>query len=39
VLPVADRVVFVENGQNRRTVSVEELKADPALVRHYVGVD
>jgi branched-chain amino acid transport system ATP-binding protein len=39
VLPVADRVAFVENGQNRRTVSVEELRADPALVRHYVGVD
>ena len=39
VLPVADRVAFVENGQNRRTVSVDELRADPALVRHYVGVD
>jgi branched-chain amino acid transport system ATP-binding protein len=39
MLPVADRVAFVENGQNRRTVSVEELRADPALVRHYVGVD
>ena len=39
VLPVADRVAFVENGQNRRTVSVEDLRADPALVRHYVGVD
>ena len=39
VLPVADRVAFVENGQNRRTVSVEELRADPALVRHYVGAD
>ena len=39
VLPVADRVAFVENGQNRRIVSVDELRADPALVRHYVGVD
>jgi len=39
VLPVADRVAFVEHGQNRRTVSVEELRADPALVRRYVGVN
>jgi len=38
VLPVADRVAFVENGQVRRVVAVEELRADPAMVRHYVGV-
>ncbi len=38
VLPVADRVAFIENGRNRETVDVEKLRADPALVRHYVGV-
>jgi branched-chain amino acid transport system ATP-binding protein len=38
VLPVADRVMFVENGRNRETVDVESLRADPALVHRYVGV-
>ncbi|MEX0956906.1 MAG: ABC transporter ATP-binding protein [Rhizobiaceae bacterium] len=38
VLPVADRVAFIENGRNRETVDVEKLRADPGLVRHYVGV-
>ena len=38
VLPVADRVAFIENGRNRETVEVEKLRADPGLVRHYVGV-
>ncbi|MBO6719945.1 MAG: ABC transporter ATP-binding protein [Rhizobiaceae bacterium] len=38
VLPVADRVAFIQNGRNRETVDVEKLRADPALVRHYVGV-
>ena len=38
VLAVADRVSFIENGRNRETVDVENLRADPALVRRYVGV-
>lgn len=38
VLPVADRVMFLENGQSRRTVDVQELKADPDLLHRYVGV-
>jgi branched-chain amino acid transport system ATP-binding protein len=38
VLPVADRVLFVENGRSRETVDVEALRADPALVHRYVGV-
>jgi len=38
VLPVADRVAFVENGRNRETVGVERLRAEPELVRRYVGV-
>ena len=37
VLPVADRVAFVENGRNRETVAVGAL-ADRTLVRRYVGV-
>lgn len=38
VLPIADRVAFIENGVNRDVVGVEKLRADPALVHHYVGV-
>jgi branched-chain amino acid transport system ATP-binding protein len=38
VLPVADRVAFIENGRNRETVEVEALRADPGMVRRYVGV-
>ena len=38
VLPVADRVLFVENGRSRETVDVETLRADPQLVHRYVGV-
>ena len=38
VLSVADRVLFVENGRSRGTVGVDELRADPAVVRRYVGV-
>ena len=38
VLPVADRVCFIENGRNRETVDVDVLRADPGLVRRYVGV-
>ena len=38
VLAVADRVAFIENGRVRETVDVEALRADPALLHHYVGV-
>ncbi|MCA0029416.1 ABC transporter ATP-binding protein [Mesorhizobium sp. B263B2A] len=38
VLSVADRVSFIENGRNRETVDVEDLRADPSAVRRYVGV-
>jgi branched-chain amino acid transport system ATP-binding protein len=38
VLPVADRVSFVETGRVRETVEVERLRAEPGLVKHYVGV-
>jgi branched-chain amino acid transport system ATP-binding protein len=38
VLSVADRVCVIENGRNRETVAVEELRADPSAVRRYVGV-
>jgi branched-chain amino acid transport system ATP-binding protein len=38
VLPVADRVAFIENGRNRETVSVGALRADPSAVNRYVGV-
>jgi len=38
VLPVADRVLFVENGRSRETVDVAVLRADPAMVHRYVGV-
>ncbi|MEJ8573625.1 ABC transporter ATP-binding protein [Microbaculum marinum] len=38
VLPVADRVAFVENGRVRDTVDVETLRGDLSLVHKYVGV-
>jgi branched-chain amino acid transport system ATP-binding protein len=38
VLSIADRVCFIENGRNRETVDVEDLRADPSAVRRYVGV-
>ncbi len=38
VLPVADRVAFVENGRNRETVDVAVLRDAPELVKKYVGV-
>ncbi len=38
VLPVADRVLFMENGRSREMVDVEALRADPSLVHRYVGV-
>jgi branched-chain amino acid transport system ATP-binding protein len=38
VLPVADRVTFVENGRVRGTVDVDAVRADPAMVKRYVGV-
>ncbi len=38
VLPLADRVLFMENGRSRETVDVEVLRRDPAAVQRYVGV-
>lgn len=38
VLPVADRVAFIENGRIREVVGVEQLRANPALWQRYVGV-
>ena len=38
VLPVADRVAFVETGRVREVVDVARLRAEPGLVRKYVGV-
>jgi branched-chain amino acid transport system ATP-binding protein len=38
VLPVADRVAFMENGRTRDVVGVETLRGDLSLVHRYVGV-
>ena len=38
VLPVADRVAFIENGRIRQIVEVAALRAEPDMVRRYVGV-
>jgi branched-chain amino acid transport system ATP-binding protein len=38
VLPVADRVAFIENGRNRDVVPVQALRDDPDLLHRYVGV-
>jgi branched-chain amino acid transport system ATP-binding protein len=38
VLPVSDRVSFIENGRVRETVEVGRLRDEPELVKRYVGV-
>ncbi len=38
VLSIADTVTFIENGQNRETVSASELKNDTAKLKKYLGV-
>jgi branched-chain amino acid transport system ATP-binding protein len=38
VLPIADRVAFIENGRSREVLDVGMLRADPALLQRYVGV-
>jgi branched-chain amino acid transport system ATP-binding protein len=38
VLPVADRIAFVEGGRIHETVEVAALRQDPALLHRYVGV-
>jgi branched-chain amino acid transport system ATP-binding protein len=38
VLPIADRVAFIETGRLRAVMDVAEVRADPALVHRYVGV-
>ncbi len=37
-LNVADRILFVENGRSCESVAPDLLRADPQLLRHYVGV-
>ncbi len=37
-LSVADRVVFIEGGTVREVATPATLRADPALLHHYVGV-
>jgi branched-chain amino acid transport system ATP-binding protein len=38
VLPVADRVAFIEHGRTRAVVGVDALRDDRSLVHRYVGV-
>ncbi len=38
VLPVANRVAFMENGRIRATVTIDALHADDSLLHRYVGV-
>lgn len=38
VLEIADRVSFIENGQNRETVAATALQADHKLLKRYLGV-
>ena len=37
-LNVADRILFVENGRSCEIVKPDDLRADPRLLHHYVGV-
>ena len=38
VLSAADRVVFIENGQNRATADAADLRANPDMLKQYLGV-
>lgn len=38
VLPVADRVAFIETGRLRAILPIAELRADPSHLHRYVGV-
>lgn len=38
VLPVAERVAFIENGRVREVVGVQQLSANRALLHKYVGI-
>ncbi len=38
VLPVADRVAFIETGRLRAVLDVAALRDDPSLLHRYVGV-
>jgi branched-chain amino acid transport system ATP-binding protein len=38
VLPIADRVAFIETGRLRVTLDVAAVREDPSLLRRYVGV-
>lgn len=38
VLPIADRVAFIENGRSRDVLEIGVLKENPALLQRYVGV-
>ena len=38
VLPIADRVAFIENGRCREVLDVRVLQENPALLQRYVGV-
>lgn len=38
VLPIADRVAFIENGRSREVLDVRVLQENPALLQRYVGV-
>lgn len=38
VLSTADRVVFIENGQNRQTMDGDALRDDPDILRKHLGV-
>ncbi len=38
VLPVADRVAFMENGTIRARLDIAEVRADPSVLNRYVGL-
>ncbi|WP_435136240.1 hypothetical protein [Pseudopelagicola sp. nBUS_19] len=38
VLSVADRVAFIENGQNLETLDAASIRANHSIVERYLGV-
>lgn len=38
VLPIANRVAFMDHGEIKETFDIEAVRANPALLHHYVGI-
>lgn len=39
VLPVADRIAFMESGSVRQVLGIDDVRGDPSLMQRYLGVN